>query len=504
MWESTADADDGLDPAVGGAAVAFIGVLATIPPVYHVLDDAAAGNSPLTTLAGNVPLLVLSGSVVAAGAWLAGSDREPASVRNIVRWAGGAVAFAVAVILLVIGVQVTLQGEPEPFVVATGAVLVAAVGGLLAGVRTAEQREAERLRFRGLFDHSPNPIAETEFVDGEAVAKRVNPAFSSVFGYDRLELVGEPIEEYIVPPDVDIEPLAADDTDLDLPPTDTWNREVIELETVDGRREFVRLTVPADADYGQSGYGIYIDITSRRQRMERLEVLARILRHDIRNRVNIIDSYASYLAEQSEDPSEELTEIRHAASDLLALGERTKIAEDLAVETPKQRAIDLVGTIEAVLEEVDGNYRATVEASLPESAYVNTTVDLATAVIEIVENAVVHNDSSDPTIEVTVERIYGGSYYDIEVVDDGPGIPPHQYEIVTGQRERTQVEHANGTGLWLAYWICRASGGELKFDATDEGSRVTLRLPAASEERPSDAVASTPRENRQPSEVGSD
>jgi len=498
MRDATAGAGGGLDPVVGGLVVALVGLLPTVVPVYDVLDDVAAGNPPSTTLVESAPLLALAGAVVAAGAWLAGSDREPASVRTIVVWTAGAAALAVAVFSVVLGVQLYRQSELKPFVIAANAVLIAAVAGLVIGVRTAERHEAERQRFQGLFDNVPNPIAETEFVDGQAVAKRVNPAFSNVFGYGRKELVGEPLEDHIVPSGVDVEPLSTDDADLDLPPEDVWNREVIELETVDGRREFVRLTVPTDAE-GRSGYGIYIDVTSQKRRRERLEVLARILRHDIRNRVNVIDSCASYLADRSEDPPEELTEIRRAADDLLALGERTRIAEDLAVETPRQRDVDLVGTVETVLAEVRRNHLATVDADLPQTARVSATADLATGLIEVVENAVVHNDDPDPTVEVTVEATDDGRYYDVEVADDGPGVPADQYEVVTGERERTQVEHANGTGLWLAYWICRASGGELEFDVTDDGTAVTLRLPAADGRGATDPMMSTPRENRNPS-----
>lgn len=67
--------------------------------------------------------------------------------------------------------------------------------------------------------------------------------------------------------------------------------------------------------------------------------------------MNVIDFYASYLADQSEEHPEELAEIRRRH--LLALGERTRVAEDLAVET--------------VLTEVRRGHRTTVEADPPET-----------------------------------------------------------------------------------------------------------------------------------------
>lgn len=487
------------DRVLAGLVVAAVGLAAAAVPVYDIWTDVNAGATLGSTVLENTPLLVIAGLVVVAGGWLARSSWARSELRTIVGWTLGAAVSTLAVFSFVVGVQLYIQGELRPFVIAADAVLIAALAGVVIGVRSAERQQIERRRFQGLFEHVPNPIVETRIQDGTAIVDRVNPAFENTFGYAERDIEGEPLESYIVPPDSDVEPLETGDTDLSFPPEDIWNRDVIELETVHGRREFVPLLVPAEADERPSGYAIYIDVTPQKQRQERLEVLARILRHDIRNRVTIVNANADLLADRPEweDIPREISEIQSAATDLLALGTRTRLAEQLALETGDQEPIDLVETVEAVVETVRETHDATITASLPTTATVRATPELATAIFEVIENAVEHHDRPSPTVELGVEATHDGEYYEVTIEDDGLGIPPDQYEVVTGDRERSQVEHVTGIGLWLTYWICRASGGDVEFTATDDGTVVTLRLPAADGAAAATSV-SRPHPDRRP------
>jgi signal transduction histidine kinase len=69
----------------------------------------------------------------------------------------------------------------------------------------------------------------------------------------------------------------------------------------------------------------------------------------------------------------------------------------------------------------------------------------------------------------------------VRVADDGPGIPTAVREVITGDREVTQLRHNTGVGLWIAAWVVEAYGGEIRFGSglDGEGTAVTLVLPAA-------------------------
>jgi PAS domain S-box-containing protein len=200
-------------------------------------------------------------------------------------------------------------------------------------MRTAQQERAtddaaaQRDRFQALFDNVPIPIVGVEFVGETPVVRAVNPAFTEVFGFDRRTIVGQSLAEYVVPPDEDLDPV-----DTPLGPEEAeegaWDSDVVELETVDGRREFIRLTAPVDRGPARDGYAIYIDVTVQRQRRERLRVLSRTLRHDIRNQLTVIKSVSDGLADRLDGEAAERAALAaEAVDDLQRTSEQTRRVE---------------------------------------------------------------------------------------------------------------------------------------------------------------------------------
>jgi signal transduction histidine kinase len=107
------------------------------------------------------------------------------------------------------------------------------------------------------------------------------------------------------------------------------------------------------------------------------------------------------------------------------------------------------------------------------------TDSLETVVRNIVENALEHNDSEQPTVDVNVFR--EGETVIVRVADDGPGIPPAEYEVL-GESSETQLQHGSSLGLWLTYWLVSAMDGDIEFGSNKpRGSVVTLRFQAADE-----------------------
>jgi signal transduction histidine kinase len=66
----------------------------------------------------------------------------------------------------------------------------------------------------------------------------------------------------------------------------------------------------------------------------------------------------------------------------------------------------------------------------------------------------------------------------IAVSDDGDGIPEAQWNLLTGDREITQLQHGDGLGLWLVKWVVDRHGGRLRLDeADDDGTTISLHFP---------------------------
>ena len=124
------------------------------------------------------------------------------------------------------------------------------------------QLEHERDRFATLFENIPDPTMTGELRNDEPVTRSVNEAFEDVFGYDAETVVGDPLDDYIVPSDRMGE---AKEIDRRVTENEYVEREV-RRRTADGElREFLFRSVPIDQGDTTEAFGIYTDITERRE-----------------------------------------------------------------------------------------------------------------------------------------------------------------------------------------------------------------------------------------------
>jgi len=107
-----------------------------------------------------------------------------------------------------------------------------------------------------------------------------------------------------------------------------------------------------------------------------------------------------------------------------------------------------------------------------------TTYAMEDAIIEVAENAAIHNDSTKKRVSIDIAR--RDETVVVEVTDNGPGIPQMERDIFEREQGIDPLNHSQGVGLWLVYWTVELSDGELWFEEpTDGGSRVVIELPAA-------------------------
>jgi signal transduction histidine kinase len=124
-----------------------------------------------------------------------------------------------------------------------------------------------------------------------------------------------------------------------------------------------------------------------------------------------------------------------------------------------------------------------VTVDTPDSVYARADDRLKTALIELIENGIIHNDQ--PTPEITIitrqsDEEQTGRWIEIVIIDNGPGIPDHEQKTIeTG--EETPLQHGTGLGLWIVHWTVSLFGGEVTLeDNSPRGTRVVLSLPRAS------------------------
>ena len=96
---------------------------------------------------------------------------------------------------------------------------------------------------------------------------------------------------------------------------------------------------------------------------------------------------------------------------------RREVPRHRAGRPPGRQEVDLVDAIESGIETVETAHpHAEVSATLPESLRIEADPRIDPAVYELLENAVVHNDCPEPTVEVTASDRGRG----IVITDDSP------------------------------------------------------------------------------------
>lgn len=220
-----------------------------------------------------------------------------------------------------------------------------------------------------------------------------------------------------------------------------------------------------------------------------LTVLNRLLRHDIRNDANIIQGNAELLETGDVDATDVAATIRKQAAELADLGERARDVEQMFRKgTAEPEPVDVVPVVERAVDRIAARHpEAEFVTDLPESEPALAHPLVETAVWNLIENAVVHNDAAPPRIEVTVSRTEEPvDHVAIRIEDNGPGIPQEEVAVIERGYE-TALEHTSGLGLWLANWIVEESDGQLRFDSSEMGGAAVHVLLSTA-----DAEADTP------------
>ncbi|MFB6178108.1 MAG: histidine kinase N-terminal 7TM domain-containing protein [Halorientalis sp.] len=228
------------------------------------------------------------------------------------------------------------------------------------------------------------------------------------------------------------------------------------------------------------------DITDRTNRRQQLQVLNRVLRHNFRNDMNVIDVCATQLTDRLDEENAELANrIRMVARDLAETGTKAREIERIMSRRHNDpQAIDLPPLVKRQVDTIRHEYsEIDVETDMPDTLEIQSTGVLESVLQNVLENAVIHNDNPDPWIEVTVEEFPTAGEIEISVADNGPGIPAQEREVLVKGTE-TPLEHGSGLGLWLVNWGVSMLGGEIEF--TDRAER---NQPGDGEPSPADGSA---------------
>lgn len=217
-------------------------------------------------------------------------------------------------------------------------------------------------------------------------------------------------------------------------------------------------------------------LAEARELTKLLSINQRVLRHNIRNELSIALGYLDTI-ETSDDPERIDRSARIIRSHLESLIDTTERTRRLVSiwETDSLREFDLTAVVARQVARLEErNPGISVSTSLPAECRLSAHPELPLAIEEALENAVVHNP---PGVEVAVSVRPRDENVGVEITDSGVGIPENERKTIERSRE-TPLEHTQGVGLWIIYWIVTMSGGRVEFlENEPRGTIVRMTLP---------------------------
>jgi len=224
------------------------------------------------------------------------------------------------------------------------------------------------------------------------------------------------------------------------------------------------------------------NVTDLEERTRQLHVLDNILRHNIRNNLNVIHGRGEQLREGVDGELEAAAEvIVERAEDLLTTSEKSRAITDVLSESVEPTPTDLGRLVRSVAKRTATTWpEADIDVTGPSQCNVAATGSLGSALEELFANAVIHNDSDEPRLRV--ELAVEGSQAVLSVQDNGPGISEFDRDVLESGGAIDKLSHGSGLGLWLVYWGINRSGGDIRVDCEPQGTEITIRLPVVGDE----------------------
>lgn len=304
-------------------------------------------------------------------------------------------------------------------------------------------------------------------VDGGERIINLNDETRRVFGLEDSSVLGDPLETIL--PGHDLSTLEGS----------------LSLHTDGERREYAVSASPLrDATERAVGHTILLqDITAEKRREQRLAVLNRVLRHNLRNDLNVVQGYIELVREAVDDEqlAGHLAIAEDVTNDVIDLGEKARQIEEAGSPEMTPTAVPLADRLEPIATELRSAFpNGTVTIDVPGTVRILGTEDLVDAVFEnLLENALEHNPTDDAWVEVSVvDEETGEETVTVEIRDNGPGISSYELAVLEAEEE-TPLEHGSGLGLWLVTWGVRIMGGTFDVATGDQGTTVRLTLPGA-------------------------
>lgn len=348
-----------------------------------------------------------------------------------------------------------------------------------------ERKEREE-RFQAFIENSSDMIT---VLDPDGTYQYGSPSSTHVLGYEPDELPGKNVFEYVHP----------DDRGL---VKETFSEAFMTPEMIspveyrfkhkDGTWRWIESVGNNQLDNPViEGFVVNSrDITERKQyekhleaQSDKLAVLNQMLRHDIRNYLQLVTAHSEMLRDRCQDQEalEHIEIVKENAEHAVNLTTTAReISEAMLTAGEELLKVRLGPILTGEIEKLRSTYPdAVIKSDQPFSVPpVRADEMLDTVFRNLFKNAVHHNDKDTPKIVVSATERTDSVI--VRITDNGPGLPDNQKEEIFRKGENGQESQGTGIGLFLVQTLVKNYGGDMWVEDNEpEGATFDVELPIA-------------------------
>ncbi len=345
---------------------------------------------------------------------------------------------------------------------------------------------------RRALEETPFGITIADMQEDDEPLIYVNRGFERITGYTQDEILGRNCR-FLQGEETEPEPVRAMREAIE-------NDECVQVELRNYRKDGeqfwneVTLSPLRDEDGQVTHYvGVQQDVTRRKEyerqleeQREDLSVLNEMVRHDIRNDLQVALASLELLEAQDSTQKQVHTALESVRQAVELTNTARDVAEVMLDSGSDHEPVEVAPLLEAELRNCQSSY-PDAELSLDGTApqvRVRANDLLRSAFRNLLTNAVRHNDAAVP--KVVVSMMCQNDEVVIAVSDNGSGISDDDRQFLFERGWRGESSSGTGIGLYIAHKLVRSYGGELSLDDDPDkrtaenslgGATFLIRLP---------------------------
>ncbi len=370
---------------------------------------------------------------------------------------------------------ITKQGEEKwVYLEGTSTEYEGEPAGLISVIEITDRKKAEKelkkseKKYRRIIEQMDNVYYRSD-IDGNIVM--ASPSAEDLIGYDMDNIIGEKVESFYVDEDDRKEFLKQ------IKEKGEVNNFETKLQTKED--DVVHVLVNSHLIRNQEGdpvgiEGIISDITERREKEKRQELLNSLLSHDVKNNIQVAKGYVQLLNEDLEEKnehSEKLMNVLKKSEDII---EKVKILDELEEEEDDGEV-----NIAQIIDDVVSEYREVLD-----DRGIGIEIDkidckvragklLDSTIRNILENSIKHSRCH----KIYISVLSKDDKCSLTIKDDGKGIADENKDKIFLEGFKKGEKAGSGLGLFLVKEIVENYGGSIDvYDSKEGGTRFDIKL----------------------------